>query len=70
MNGLLNIMKEREIRALRDTLKTLEFMQEHLDSTTAALRATIIRGHNENYEPCPDEVAAYNAQKNVFGSRT
>jgi len=59
-------MREREIRVLRDTLKTLESMQDYMDVTNAALRALIAYGH-EDYVPCEKEKAAYEAQEVAFG---
>jgi len=60
-------MREREIRVLRDTLKTLESMQDYMDVTNAALRALIAYGH-EDYVPCEKEKAAYEAERKSYGT--
>lgn len=58
-------MREREIRVLRDTLKTLDEMQRGLDAANAAIRALICYGHEE-YVPCPQEAAAYKAERDIY----
>lgn len=68
MPGFLHIMREHEIRVLRDTLKTLDDMQRHLDAAATAMRALITYGH-EHYMPCEQEQAAYLAQEAMYGGR-
>ena len=63
-------MREQDLRVLRDTMKTLEEMQAYLDATRVTLRLMLCEGHEVNYEPCAKEVAAYNAERVIYGDFT
>jgi len=63
-------MREQDLRVLRDTMKTLEEMQAYLDATRVTLRLMLCEGHEVDYEPCEKEVAAYNAERVIYGDFT